>query len=193
LFGDLDLDGAIDFIQVNGHIQPDISVNSSHESYRQRPQLFLQCTNCAKTFELVPHEATGDLAHPAPARGLAVADFDNDGDLDLLISAVDEPLRLLRNDQVNARNWLKIRLKGRAANRAAIGAVVDVEAGSLVQRRQVKSVHSYLSQSESTLHFGLGEHETVARIRVRWPDGSIQELGAQPARQLLVIAKNSTD
>jgi hypothetical protein len=110
------------------------------------------------------------------ARGAAVADIDGDGDQDLVLTAVKGPPRLLRNDQQSGHHWLRVSLRGTRSNRDAIGSVVEVRVGGTTMRQTVMPTRGYLSQSERTLTFGLGDRTRVDGILVRWPDGSTQEL-----------------
>ena len=109
-------------------------------------------------------------------RGSAMADIDGDGDLDLLLTAVGGPARLLRNDQQLGHRWLRLKLVGRHANRDAIGAWVEVLSEGELLRRQVMPTRSYLSQSELPVTIGLGKRTRIDRVSVRWPGGEVQEV-----------------
>ncbi len=180
-FFDVDLDGRLDLLQVNGHLEDDIEVVEPSQRYRQAPQLFWNAgPDAASTFVPIEPEPGDGLATEIVGRGSTYADIDGDGDLDvLLLQTGDRPL-LLRNDQDTGHRWLRFRLRGdgEQVNRDAIGAWVEVEhrtpAGPVVQRRRVMPTRSYQSQVESVVTIGLGDLESVeelTRVEVLWPDG----------------------
>lgn len=189
-FFDYDLDGRLDFLQANGHLEVDINKVQGSQNYRQVPQLFWNCGNpCRTSFVLQPEGTNGDLATPLVGRGAAYADIDSDGDLDVLITQNGGPPLLLRNDQALGHHWLRVKLTGIAVNRDAIGAWVELRAGDLVQRRQVMPTRSYLSQVEPVLTFGLGNVERVDSLGVLWPDGTRQAVTAVNIDSLLEITQ----
>jgi hypothetical protein len=177
---DADLDGRLDLLQADGHLETEIAKVDPSQTYQQPAQLYWNAgTSARQTFVLVPGEQTGDLAKPVVGRGSAYADIDNDGDLDVVITQITGPPLLLRNDQNLGHHWLRLKLKGAAPNPDAIGAWVEVRAGALVQRRQVMPTKSYLSQSELPLTFGLGAVSSVDSIKVRWPNGQEETVSAE--------------
>ncbi len=174
-FFDYDLDGRLDFLQANGHLEVDINQVQSSQNYRQLPQLFWNCGDqCRTSFQLQPEGTNGDLSTPLVGRGAAYADIDGDGDLDVLITQNSGPPLLLRNDQALGHHWLRVKLTGELVNRDAVGAWVELRAGDMLQRRQLMPTRSYLSQVEPVLTFGLGNVDHVDSLEVLWPDGSRQ-------------------
>jgi hypothetical protein len=165
VFLDADLDGRLDIYIGNGHLFPQVDeVPSLHETYRQKDQLFL---NEGGRFRDVSASAGGGLQVQKASRGLAVGDLDNDGDPDLVVSAVDDVPTLLENRQRTGHHWLGVQLVRDGANRFAIGARVSVEACGSRQVREVRSGESYLSQSDLRSLFGLGSCDGPAAVEVR--------------------------
>ena len=176
-FFDYDLDGRLDILQANGHLEEEIDTVDSSQTYAQSTQLFWNCgQSCAKTFIEVPEPASGDLARPVVGRGASYADIDSDGDLDVVIAQIGGPPLLLRNNQKLGHHWLRVKLIGTRSNRDAIGAWVELVAGGTTQRRQVMPTRSYLSQVELPITFGLGDSTAIDLLRITWPDGTVQEL-----------------
>jgi hypothetical protein len=173
LFGDLDLDGALDLVVVNGHIDETVRNIRGNVGYAQPPHLFLNQGN--GTFRDEAAFAGSDFVQPKVARGLAFADIDRDGDLDLLVTTNGGPARLFRNDHLAGNRSLVVRLVGTKSNRDAIGATVRIYHDATTQSRMVRSGSSYLSQSELPLTFGLGKRERVDRMVVTWPSGRVDE------------------
>jgi len=189
-FFDYDLDGRLDFLQANGHLEGDINKVQSSQHYRQPPQLFWNCGNaCEASFLLQPAEANGDLGTALVGRGASYADIDGDGDIDVVITQNGGPPLLLRNDLAVGHHWLRVKLTGTSVNRDAIGAWVEVRTGPTVQRRQVMPSRSYLSQVEPVLTFGLGKADKVDSVEVIWPDGGHQLLKQVNIDSLLEITQ----
>lgn len=171
-FFDYDLDGRLDILAVNGHVSDDISVVQPQVKYAQAPHLF---RNLGKNkFEEVTTKLGGALQRPIVGRGAAYGDFDNDGDLDLLITANNGPARLLRNDNGNQNDMLRVKTVGTRSNRDGIGAKVTVKTNAGARLfAMVKTGSSYLSQSELPLTFGLGKPEAgkTVSLEIVWPSG----------------------
>ena len=190
LFLDYDLDGRLDLLQTNGHLEDEINTVDPSQTYEQAPQLFWNAGfDQRQTFAPVPGELVGDLSKPLVGRGSATADIDGDGDLDLLLTQVGRSPVLLRNDQQLGHHWLRLKLVGSGSNWQAIGARVELAAGGVTQRRQVMPTRSYLSQSELPVTFGLGRAESVQSLVVTWPDGTTQSVTDIAADTPMTIEK----
>jgi hypothetical protein len=172
-FFDADLDGRLDLAAVNGHIDATVRNVRAHTGYAQPPHLFLNYGG--GRFRDVAADLGGGFASPKVARGLACGDFDNDGDLDLLLTTNQGPAFLYRNDLLNGNRSFRLRVTGTKSNRDGIGAVVRLFTPDGAQMRTVKTGSSYLSQSELPVTFGLGPRDTVRRVVVEWPSGLTQE------------------
>jgi hypothetical protein len=185
-FFDYDLDGYPDILAANGHVSDDIEKVQSRVKYAQAPHLFRNAAG--KQFVDARAEAGAAFAQPLVARGVAYADYDNDGDLDVLFNANNGPARLLRNDGGNANNLLRIHTLGTASNRDGIGARIDVTVpGGRRQWQIVKTGSSYASQSELPVTFGLATAAAVDSIRVTWPSGRVDTVPSQKANQSITI------
>jgi hypothetical protein len=181
-FFDYDLDGWLDLFAANGHIEEEIERVQPKVTYAQPPLLF---RNLGKgRFEDVTTKLGPDLQKPLVARGAAWADFDNDGDLDILLTSNHGPAVLYRNDAPpRDHHWVGFRLSGRRSNRSAIGAVVRIETPSGKQWAMVKSGSSYCSASDLIVHFGLGRDTVIRSVEIEWPGGARQRLtGVAPGR-----------
>ena len=182
-FLDYDHDMDLDLFVANGHVMDRIAEVDSSLSYAQPNQLLRN--EAGRRFTDVSAQAGGGLAVPNVGRAAIRGDYDNDGDLDLVVTTEAGPARLLRNDGGNQHHWLAVALEGKAP-RDALGARVTVEAGGVRQVRERHSGGSYLASHDPRLHFGLGEHAR-ARVEVVWPDGQVQQLGEVAANQFLVV------
>ena len=173
LFADMNLDGALDLVIANGHIDETVRNIRGNVGYAQPPQLFL---NDGKGgFHDVAAQLGASFDRPKVGRGLACADFDRDGDLDLLMTTNNSAAFLYRNDQLAGNRSIRFRLVGTKSNRDAIGAVVRIYAGGTSQSRMVKGGSSYLSQSELPVTFGVGTRDRIERVTIQWPSGRTEE------------------
>ncbi|HKB02556.1 MAG TPA: CRTAC1 family protein [Gemmataceae bacterium] len=171
-FFDCDLDGRLDLLTCNGHIEPEIEKTRAGDKYAQPAQLFWNTGLERPAFEPVTEATAGkDLFQPIVGRGSAYADLDGDGDLDVILCANNGPPHILRNDTDLKHHWLRLNLTGDGvhANRSAIGATVIVECDGKTLTRMVVGGRGYLSQSELPVTIGLGSSEKVERILVKWP------------------------
>jgi enediyne biosynthesis protein E4 len=177
VFVDLDLDGALDLIAVNGHIDDTVRNIRENVGYAQPPHLFLNnFLNARKrTFRDVSSEVGEAFRQPKVGRGLACGDFDRDGDLDILMTTNNGPAYLYRNDQLAGNRSIRFRLTGKQSNRDAIGAAVRIYHEGTMQSRMVKSGSSYLSQSELPVTFGVGKRDKIERVLIQWPNGRTEE------------------
>ena len=173
MFLDVDLDGALDLAVANGHIDETVRNIRGNVGYAQPQQLFLNQGD--GKFRDVAAEVGGGFDKPRVGRGLAYADFDRDGDLDILLTTNNGPAVLFRNEQLAGNRSVRFALQGTQSNRDAIGAGVQVFAGDLRQSRIVHGGSSYLSQSELPLTFGLAKRDKVDRLLIQWPSGRTEE------------------
>jgi hypothetical protein len=187
-FFDHDLDGWLDIFAANGHVADDIERVQPKVRYAQAPHLFRNVDG--KRFEAVTSRLGPALQRPVVGRGAAYADYDADGDLDVVLTTNNGPAYLLRNDGGNRNHWLRVRTVGTRANRDGIGARVTV---TLPDGRKpwavVKTGSSYLSQSELPLTFGLARHAKAARVEVSWPGGATDVLTDVAANQAITVTE----
>ncbi|MBV9467661.1 MAG: CRTAC1 family protein [Abitibacteriaceae bacterium] len=184
-FLDYDNDGWPDILVANGHVDTDIQKTQPDIAYAERPLLFHNVGQ--GRFQEVGLHSGAALAQPLVARGLAYADIDLDGDLDVLLTTNGGAPHLLRNDGGNRNHSLRLVLQGTKSNRSAIGATVEVKVGQETLRRMVRSGSSYLSQSELPITFGLGQQAQAEAITIHWPAGTTTHLQAIAANQILFI------
>jgi hypothetical protein len=187
LFMDYDLDGRLDIIAANGHVSDDIAVVQPTLRYAQPMGIYRNLGN--RKFEDVSTKLGPAIQKPVVGRGLAYGDFGNDGDLDLVIASNNGTARLLRNNNANQNDVLRVRLIGTKSNRDAIGAKATLTSGSTTMTRVVKGGSSYLSQSELPLTFGLGKPGTAPalHLQVIWPSGRKETLVDIKPNEFLTI------
>ncbi len=179
-FFDVDLDGRLDLLGANGHLEEEISKTQQSQRYAQPPQLFWNAGSEASS-ELVAvgrQNVGDDFFEPIVGRGAAYGDFDEDGDDDVVLSISNGRPKVFRNDQTLDHHWIRIRLIGTSSNRDAIGAMVELQQGDQVTARSMMPTKSYLSQCEKCITFGLGaEPITPESVTVTWPGGEREVFG----------------
>jgi hypothetical protein len=190
-FFDYDLDGRLDLLSVNGHLESDIEKTQASETYRQPAQLFWNSGRSGPTlFTQVSKEQAGaDLFTPVVGRGSAYLDLDGDGDLDIVMTSSGERARVFRNEGGDENHWIRIRLVGRESNRDGIGARLALKAGGVEQLRQHFPSKGYLSSVEMPITFGLGESDRVDSLTIRWPSGKVTELEGLEADRSYTIGE----
>ena len=181
-FLDLDNDGWLDLFLVNGHVYPEVAQIPTEAAYAQRKVVYRNRGD--GRFLDVTERLGAPLTTPRPGRGAAFGDFDDDGDLDVLVNNVNDTPDLYRLDSTRGAHWAAFRLTGRASNRSAIGARVKVTAGGVTRVDEVRGGGSYLSQNDLRPHFGLGAALRVDRVEVRWPNGLLEEWTDLPADRI---------
>jgi hypothetical protein len=181
---DLDNDGYPDLFMVTGHVYPEIERKLPQYPYKSPRAVFRNLGN--GVFEELIEPAGPGVAATHCSRGCAFGDFDNDGDIDVLIVNMNEPPSLLRNDLKGTLNWIKVKLEGIKSNRSAIGARVVMRYGGKTQAQALLSQSSFFSCNDPRLHFGLG-NSTVADIEVHWPNGLHEAYAKIAANQLITI------
>jgi hypothetical protein len=184
-FLDYDNDGWKDLFLANGHVYSQISNRNLHISYKEPKVLYRNLGG--GRFEDVSSKAGTAIADLNIARGCALGDFDNDGDVDVIVNNLGGPPSLLRNDGGNKNNWVMVKCLGARSNRSAIGTRVKVTAGGRSQIDEVMSGSSYYSQNDLRLHFGLGEAKKVDDIEISWPSGLKENLKDVPVNELLIV------
>jgi len=185
---DLDNDGYPDIFMVTGNVYPEIEHKLPQYANKTPRALFRNLGN--GKFEELGQEVGPGVTEAHCSRGCAFGDFDNDGDVDILIVNLNEPPSLLRNDIKARHNWIKVKLEGVKSNRSAIGARVLVHYGSKVQAQAVHSQSSFFSCNDPRLHFGLGNYDS-AEIEVWWPNGLHERFKAAAANQLLTLREGA--
>jgi hypothetical protein len=188
-FLDYDNDGWNDILQLNGAMLDNVALYHGEVSYKEP---LLMYRNSGKgEFDKVSDSLGPDFMRPIVGRGLATADYDNDGDIDIVTNNRGDFPSLLRNDGGNANNWLTVQLVGTKSNRDGIGASLKLTSEGFVQVEQAKGGMSYMSASDPRIHFGLGKRATIASLEITWPSGQIDRLTNVPINQIITVKEGA--
>jgi hypothetical protein len=188
MFMDVDNDGWADILLTNGHVYPEVAETAIEYGYRQRKVLYRNLGN--GRFADVSAGAGRGILETVPGRGCAAGDFDNDGDLDVVVNCVNDVPQLLRCDSKLKHNWIKIKCVGTKSNRSGIGARVYCDTPGHRQMDEVRSGGSYISQNDLRIHFGLGAAH-AADIEIRWPGGIVDKRSALAANRIHTIVEGT--
>jgi len=194
-FLDMENDGWPDILLCNGHVYPEVEQLKTEAGYAQRKLLYKNLRN--GRFEDVSQQAGPGISTPAAARGCAFGDFDNDGDVDIVVNTINGPPQLLRCDMTFDNNWIKVKLVGTKSNRSAIGARVKCvtqvpgEDKPHQQIDEVRSGGSYISQNDLRLHFGIGKATKVEVLEIRWPSGQVETVKDAKPNQMIVVKEGA--
>lgn len=188
-FLDLDLDGWLDLFLVNGHVYPEVERVKTESGYKQRKVVYRNLGN--GRFADISERLGTPVTVPKASRGAAFADFDNDGDVDVVVNNVNDLPDLFRLDRTGDAHWVSLKLIGTTSNRSAIGALVRITTTNGEQRQEVRGGGSYYSQNDLRLHFGIGDARAVDRIIVRWPNGLEESWTAVAADRLHTLTEGT--
>jgi hypothetical protein len=188
-FLDLDHDGWLDLFLVNGHVYPEVAQLKTEAAYQQRKVVYR--SQAGRRFEDVTERLGPPATTPKAGRGSAFGDYDNDGDVDVVVNNVHDAPDLFRLETDPAGQWVAVKLVGTRSNRSAIGARVRCTAGGATQTGEVRGGGSYISQNDLRVHFGLGPAGKVDRLEVRWPSGGEEEWLDLPARKIHTLTEGS--
>jgi hypothetical protein len=190
-FFDMDNDGWPDILICNGHVYPEVEQLRTEAGYAQQKLLYRNLRD--GRFEDVSQRGGTGIMNPFASRGCAFGDFDNDGDIDVVVNTVNDLPQLLRCDSTVKQNWIKVRAIGTKSNRSAIGARLRCvthpadEKNPHQQLDEVRSGGSYISQNDLRVHFGLGKAERVELLEIRWPSGAVDTLKDIKPNQLIYV------
>jgi hypothetical protein len=188
-FLDVDNNGWADIFLVNGHVYPEVERLTTEAGYAQRKVLYRNLQN--GRFEDISDRVGGPVIQPTPARGCAFGDYDNDGDVDILINPVNAMPELLRCDSTNQNNWITIKIIGVKSNRSGIGARIKCVTEDGNQIDEVRSGGSYYSQNDLRVHFGLGKRDKAKTLEIRWPSGQVDTLSDVAANQFITLKEGA--
>jgi hypothetical protein len=191
-FFDMDNDGWLDVLMSNGHVYPEVDKSKADLKYAEHKYLYRNLRN--GRFEEVTNQGGPGILEEAPARGCAFGDFDNDGDVDVVVNCINATPQILRCDSTLNRNWVKVKLRGLKSNRSGIGSRVIVTAKTvpdaaapLVQIEELRSGGSYFSQNDARIHFGLDQATKIDTLEIRWLSGQVDQLKDLDVNRLYVI------
>ena len=188
-FFDADNNGWLDIFLVNGHVYPEVEKLTTEAGYAQRKVFYRNMGN--GRFEDASEKVGGAVTELTQARGCAFGDYDNDGDIDILINPVNAVPQLLRCDSANQNNWITIKTIGVKSNRDGIGARIKCITGEASQIDEVRSGGSYYSQNDLRVHFGLGKAKKVNALEIRWPSGQSDVLNDISGNQFIVVKEGA--
>jgi hypothetical protein len=187
----MDNDGWPDILICNGHVYPEVEQLKTEAGYAQRKLLYKNLRN--GRFDDVSYDAGAAISDPSPSRGCAFGDFDNDGDIDVVVNTVNDFPQLLRCDSRTGNRWIKVKLIGTKSNRSGIGArlrCVTQPPGETKPHQQIDEVRSgggYLSQNDLRVHFGLGQASKVDLLEIKWPSGIVDTLKDIATNQIIFL------
>ncbi|HTT19319.1 MAG TPA: CRTAC1 family protein [Candidatus Sulfotelmatobacter sp.] len=188
-FLDYDNDGWNDIVQLNGAMLDNIALYHGEVSYKE--PLLMYRNRGKGEFDKVSDSLGPDFMRPSVGRGLATADYDNDGDIDIVTNNRGDFPSLLRNDGGNANNWLTVQLVGTKSNRDGIGAALKLTSEGFVHMEQAKGGMSYMSASDPRIHFGLGKSSKIAALEITWPSGQVDRLTNLPINQIITVKEGT--
>ncbi|MCI0662042.1 MAG: CRTAC1 family protein, partial [Acidobacteria bacterium] len=188
-FVDFDNDGWLDIFLVNGHVYPEVEKLETEAGYPQRKVLYKNLRN--GNFKDITEQVGGILLEPTASRGCAFGDFDNDGDIDIVINPVNDYPVLLRTGSTTNNNWISIKVIGSKSNRTGVGARIKVMTEGKTQINEVRSGGSYYSQNDLRVLFGLGKEAKVKSIEVQWPSGAVDSVNDVAVNQVIYIKEGA--
>lgn len=188
-FIDLDNDGWVDLFSVNGHVYPQVDTTPSGARYREVENLLMNEKD--GTFCDAGNLAGPAIREPRVGRGLAAADLDNDGNVDLVVENLDGSPVILHNNGIAGTHWVSFELAGTKSNRLALGARIVITAGGVTQMDEVRSGGSYLSQNDLRVHFGLGKADKIDSVEVRWPSGRVDKMAGLRSDQFYAVLEGT--